>query len=50
MTQDICNSHNVESNAGINAPQVVEKSTIIAQILGYSPPLRIDPASQGVLS
>ena len=29
---------NADTNNGINAPQLVEKSTIIAQILGYSPP------------
>ncbi len=30
--------HNNDTDNGINAPQVVENSTIIAQILGYSPP------------
>jgi hypothetical protein len=42
--------NNCEVSCMIKAAQGVDKSTIIAQILGYSPPLRIDPASQGVLS
>jgi hypothetical protein len=31
---------NPDANNGINSPQVVEKSTVIAQILGYSPPAK----------
>jgi hypothetical protein len=30
-------SHSKDVNNGMNTPQVEEKSTIIAQILGYSP-------------